>query len=296
MTHRPTPTSATSDRTMTTSPRRIVLGGAMTDLMSQQQLWNDIGAALHGDGRRAVFLASMNLDHVHRFGHGSADAGLIRPTTEGPRWIVLLDGVPLVWYARQLTGTSWPQLAGSDLLPQLIGFAGRHGANVGFFGGTPRSARRSTERTAGTASTAGSGRVLGASANEVAGPRRILRTGTVSQAPGRSPAGRWPRKAVAGTLVGSIRRGDRSAGCSVLRGSGRLMSGRIARAPTWIRKVGLESAFRLAKEPKRLARRYLVEGPVAGRRVLTCSSTGVDGLRASMPDASAVSGRAVRRT
>lgn len=39
------------------------------------------------------------------------------------------------------------------------------------------------------------------------------------------------------------------------------VSGRARRAPAAMRKLGLEWAFRLACEPKRLWRRYLVEGP-----------------------------------
>jgi N-acetylglucosaminyldiphosphoundecaprenol N-acetyl-beta-D-mannosaminyltransferase len=39
-------------------------------------------------------------------------------------------------------------------------------------------------------------------------------------------------------------------------------SGRIARAPTWLRRLRLEWFFRLCKEPKRLWRRYLLGNPV----------------------------------
>jgi len=39
-------------------------------------------------------------------------------------------------------------------------------------------------------------------------------------------------------------------------------AGRISRAPCWMSNVGLEWAYRLLMEPKRLWRRYLVEGPL----------------------------------
>lgn len=38
-------------------------------------------------------------------------------------------------------------------------------------------------------------------------------------------------------------------------------AGRVKRAPAWVSRIGLEWAFRLAVEPRRLWRRYLVEGP-----------------------------------
>ncbi len=37
--------------------------------------------------------------------------------------------------------------------------------------------------------------------------------------------------------------------------------GRKARAPRWVQKIGMEWAFRLMSEPRRLWRRYLVSGP-----------------------------------
>jgi N-acetylglucosaminyldiphosphoundecaprenol N-acetyl-beta-D-mannosaminyltransferase len=41
-----------------------------------------------------------------------------------------------------------------------------------------------------------------------------------------------------------------------------LNSGRLAQAPAWMRENGLEWLFRLAVEPRRLWKRYLVRGPV----------------------------------
>jgi len=41
-----------------------------------------------------------------------------------------------------------------------------------------------------------------------------------------------------------------------------LNTGRLSQAPSWMRENGLEWAFRLYAEPKRLWRRYLVNGPI----------------------------------
>jgi N-acetylglucosaminyldiphosphoundecaprenol N-acetyl-beta-D-mannosaminyltransferase len=45
-------------------------------------------------------------------------------------------------------------------------------------------------------------------------------------------------------------------------------SGRIPRAPLWLRRVGLEWCYRLYQEPRRLARRYLLGNPLFLVRVL----------------------------
>src|SRR5580693_1631740 len=39
------------------------------------------------------------------------------------------------------------------------------------------------------------------------------------------------------------------------------ITGSEKRAPTWIQQMALEWLFRLAQDPKRLARRYLIRGP-----------------------------------
>jgi N-acetylglucosaminyldiphosphoundecaprenol N-acetyl-beta-D-mannosaminyltransferase len=41
-------------------------------------------------------------------------------------------------------------------------------------------------------------------------------------------------------------------------GSFDVMAGRTTRAPRWAQRIGMEWAFRLLQEPRRMARRYLV--------------------------------------
>ena len=59
--------------------------------------------------------------------------------------------------------------------------------------------------------------------------------------------------------------------CQVGMGVGALfdfLSGRVTRAPAWIRRLRLEWAYRVAREPLRLGRRYLIGGVVFARAVL----------------------------
>ena len=46
------------------------------------------------------------------------------------------------------------------------------------------------------------------------------------------------------------------------------MGGRTPRAPSWLRRAGLEWAYRLAKEPQRLFRRYVLGNPIFLLRAL----------------------------
>jgi N-acetylglucosaminyldiphosphoundecaprenol N-acetyl-beta-D-mannosaminyltransferase len=68
-----------------------------------------------------------------------------------------------------------------------------------------------------------------------------------------------------------IRRNLSRLGVKVAIGVGGLFdffSGRIPRAPLWMRKAGLEWAYRLYQEPKRLWRRYLLGNPLFLVRLL----------------------------
>lgn len=59
--------------------------------------------------------------------------------------------------------------------------------------------------------------------------------------------------------------------CHVVMGVGGLFdfySGRIRRAPRWVRELGLEWVFRLAMEPGRMWRRYIIGNPLFIYRVL----------------------------
>ena len=47
------------------------------------------------------------------------------------------------------------------------------------------------------------------------------------------------------------------------------MGGKTSRAPTWIRSTGMEWAWRLAQEPKRLFERYIIGNPVFLARALS---------------------------
>src|SRR5262249_20923584 len=48
-------------------------------------------------------------------------------------------------------------------------------------------------------------------------------------------------------------------------------AGALRRAPRWMQQAGLEWVFRLVSEPRRLARRYLIDDlPFAGRLLTSC--------------------------
>jgi N-acetylglucosaminyldiphosphoundecaprenol N-acetyl-beta-D-mannosaminyltransferase len=117
---------------------RVTLGGAEVDLVHHDEVISTVLGVLQGGASRPLFVASANLDHLYHFGVDSGREGSFDPGRGGADWLVLLDGMPLVWAARRLSGADWELLAGSDLLPDLLRTAARARARVGFLGGSER--------------------------------------------------------------------------------------------------------------------------------------------------------------
>jgi exopolysaccharide biosynthesis WecB/TagA/CpsF family protein len=50
------------------------------------------------------------------------------------------------------------------------------------------------------------------------------------------------------------------------------LGGKVSRAPLWLRRMGMEWAYRLAVEPMRLFRRYVIGNPLFLSRALRLAS------------------------
>jgi exopolysaccharide biosynthesis WecB/TagA/CpsF family protein len=240
----------------------VHIGAHRIDLIQHHQLGVAVDDALAG--RRApLLLASANLDHVYRF---ERQTDLFATTPDG-QWLVLLDGMPLVWACRRKTGRAWDRLAGADLLPDLLTQAEARDAGVGFVGGSD-AARRALApalearwprlRVAGhwtpTREVVDDRRASSVLASEIADARTdILVVGL-----GKPRQEQWMARHASAT-------GARVTGA--FGASADFISGIQKRAPEVLSRVGGEWLYRLARDPRRLARRYLAEGPVALARV-----------------------------
>lgn len=215
----------------------------------------------------ALAIGSINVDHFTHFGRGRIE---LRndPEHTGIDWVMLADGAPVALRAQMATGREWPRLTGADLLPDLLGVAAKTGSRIGFLGGSPEVHERLREVIAQDLpgippphfwapergdidSRAGSLRI----ADEICEARVDLLTVALGK----------PRQEV------WIQRFGRITGARALLAFGAsadFLAGKVDRAPEWMQERGLEWAYRLRQEPRRLARRYLVEGPPAVARLL----------------------------
>jgi N-acetylglucosaminyldiphosphoundecaprenol N-acetyl-beta-D-mannosaminyltransferase len=211
---------------------------------------------IHGLERgRGGWICPVNLDVLRQW---RTSAEVRRLVAEAD--LVVADGMPLVW-ASVLQGTPLPErVAGSTMTVTVTAAAARAGASVFYLGGNPGTADRASRelmksipgmRLAGTLCPP-----FGFEGDEV-WLRRIGKR-LVEAAPDVVFVGLgFPKQE---RLIASLRPLLPSAwfiSCGVAFS---FVAGEVQRAPTVVQRLGLEWLYRLIQEPRRLYRRYLLDG------------------------------------
>ena len=177
--------------------------------------------------------------------------------------LVLNDGVGVDIASRVLFGSPFPEnLNGTDFSPNYL-LRTKHRFRIFMLGATP-----------GTAERAGMGLSLLCPQHQIVGCDHghfdPARTSEIVDLVRRSGAD------VVLVALGNPKqelflRGHLAAtGCRLGIGVGALfdfLAGNVPRAPSWVRRWRLEWAYRLAKEPRRLATRYLIGNPLFLARI-----------------------------
>lgn len=225
--------------------------------------------------RRGGWIVTPNLDHLRRLVQ-EPDFRALCARAE----LAVADGMPLVWASR-LQRTPLPErVAGSDLIWTLsAAAAARSAARVFFLGGEPgaaeAAARILAERCPGLV-------VAGISVP----PPGFERSSQNWDALARALAEARPD--IVYVALGSpkqeraIERLRASAPHAWWLGIGisfSFVAGDVRRAPRWVQRLGLEWLHRVAQEPRRLARRYFVQGLPFALQLFAHSAR--RGLRAS---------------
>ncbi len=169
--------------------------------------------------------------------------------------LILADGAPPVWSSR-LTGRPLPErVAGSDLIFDLAEASARKGHRLFLLGGAEgvavEAARRLIERYPGL-------KIAGTECPPFRPPTseeesalidriRAARPDILLVAFGQPKGERW--------ILRYLERLEVPV-CMQVGATLDFVAGKIRRAPRWMQKTGLEWAFRLSLEPKRLFMRY----------------------------------------
>lgn len=232
--------------------RRLRIGKVWIDVLGFDGALRAIEALV--DRRQGGSVFTPNVDHVVK---AESNASFRRAYDRAS--LVLADGMPLIW-ASPLLGCALPErVAGSDLLVPLLELAARRRWRVYLLGGAPGVAEAAAALLANQMGVtvvgwddarieADGGDPTGQSFARVAAARPDL----VFVALGPPKQELW------------IDRATEAIHPAVALGVGAsfdFLVGQWKRAPRWMGRVGLEWAYRLAQEPRRLWRRYLVEGP-----------------------------------
>jgi N-acetylglucosaminyldiphosphoundecaprenol N-acetyl-beta-D-mannosaminyltransferase len=171
------------------------------------------------------------------------------------------DGMPLVWWSRRSGFKSAHRVCGSDLLDAMCALAVKRGHRHYFYGGSPavveKLVSRLTQRHPGL-------NIVGHHSPPFRPLTEEEDAADVAAINATNPDFVWiglgmPKQEK--WMVSHLGRINATA----LLGVGAAFdfhAGLKARAPAWMQRSGLEWLFRLASEPRRLARRYLIDNSI----------------------------------
>ena len=240
----------------------VVAGVAFDALTEGQVVARIIDGLKNGEGGRVV---TPNVDICRRASRDPEARDLIRQAS-----VVVADGMPLVWAAR-LQGDPLPErVTGASLIFSLSAAAAAGGWSMYLLGGDPgvpdTAAAELAARYPGL-------RVAGTDAPPPGFDWTAVRDKLEAARPDIVFVGLgFPKQERVIAAVAPALPGAWFIGCGAAIP---FAAGALPRAPGWMQETGLEWAWRLASEPRRLFRRYLAEDlPFAVRLLVSARRAG----------------------
>lgn len=201
------------------------------------------------------YIVTPNVDHVVQAEHSEELRAAYRDAS-----LSLVDGQPLMWLST-LMGEAFPEkISGSDLVPRLVEQAAENNWRVFFLGaaeGVGAKAAEVLKREMPTLQISVHSPSFGFE-NDPVESAEVLRLVREADPQLLVLALGCPKQELL------MYRWKDELGPAVAVGAGATLdfiAGNVVRAPAWMSKSGLEWLYRLAREPRRLAHRYLVRDP-----------------------------------
>jgi N-acetylglucosaminyldiphosphoundecaprenol N-acetyl-beta-D-mannosaminyltransferase len=245
----------------------VRVAGLDFDALSEEQVVAQIVAAAANG--RGGWVATPNIDICRQASRDPAVRAMLQQAS-----LVVPDGMPLIWASR-LCGEQLPErVTGSSLIFTLSAAAAANGRSIYLLGGEPGVPERAAEELARCFPGL---RVAGTAAPPFGFDRRpeelaAVRAQVAQAQPDIVFVGLgFPKQE---RVITEIAPGIPGAWFVACGAAIPFAAGVLQRAPRWMQQSGLEWAYRLMSEPRRLFRRYLVHGmPFAARLLITSAAT-----------------------
>ena len=243
---------------------RVDLMGLPVDQLTEEKTVETVLSAVRAG--RGGCLFTPNLHHMQAFATG-ADGDVYEESAKLPgARLVVADGMPLIWASR-LRGTPLPErVAGSNLIWSLTRAAAGEGASIFLLGGNPGAAEAAAQCMREDCSALRIAGLMSPPKGFEHDPRvidEIVATLTDAAPDIVYVALGFPKQEQIALQMAPLMPDTWFVGVGI---SFSFVCGEVRRAPAWMQRAGLEWVHRLAQEPRRLFRRYVVDGlPFAAR-------------------------------
>jgi N-acetylglucosaminyldiphosphoundecaprenol N-acetyl-beta-D-mannosaminyltransferase len=230
----------------------VSLYGAMLAAITERECVRVVMDEL--DAGCGGWLMTLNLDHLRRFVMDASYAA-----TAARADMLVADGMPLIWASRLLKTPLPERVTGSNLIWSLSEGAAARGCSVFLLGGKNDAAQRSAEILQASYRTL---KVAGVHAPPFGFEADAVAMEALFEAVCRAQpdiiyvALGSPKE---DHLIAQLRARVPRAWCIGVGISFSWVAGQLPRAPLWMQQSGLEWLHRLAHEPRRLMRRYLID-------------------------------------
>ena len=220
--------------------------------MTQAELVDRIDASLAR--RSGGWVVTVNVDHLQRVRNVSRVRECYAKAD-----VIVADGMPLLW-AAALQGTPLPdRIAGSDLVWTIAERAAKRGYSLYLLGGAPGAADQAARVLSSRWPEL---RIAGVSSPHVSEPAtpsevEAIRSMLAKAEPEIVYVALGAPKAE--YLIAALREAFPRTWWIGVGISLSFIAGSVQRAPVWVQRSGLEWLHRLLQEPRRLARRYLID-------------------------------------
>jgi N-acetylglucosaminyldiphosphoundecaprenol N-acetyl-beta-D-mannosaminyltransferase len=231
---------------------RVLLMGIPIDCLTEEQVVDRIIADWrHG---RGGWVVTPNIDHLRLLCRRTE----LKKTIAEAATLMLADGAPLLW-ASKLQGTPIPErVPGSQLIVSLTAAAAKTGASVFLLGGNVGAGEKAAVWMVQAHPGLKIAGILAPPMGFDREPKLLaeMKHRVIAARPDLVyscfgfPKQEWVIQQLRAHMPGSWFLG--------LGGSLSMLSGEFHRAPRWMQRAGLEWVCRLAQEPRRLFKRYLI--------------------------------------